>query len=249
MKESQWAKIAKNYEIERDSVSPAHFLLDDLVVSRAVVRKNIKILDYGAGSGTISRLMCVMGGLVRAYEPMKEMHELLLKNSNPKKFVGLKILDSHSDIMKAGKFDAAVCINVLNHIKDAPAIIKLMSKVLKKGGKLIISIPHPIKNLGAWKVKRINGGLVFDFYRLNNYMEEGRSLKPRVDINGRLVAASVVINHRRISTYLRWLLESGFVISDFIEPMPAKKDAKRFPLFYSKSSKIPYFLVLECVKK
>lgn len=243
----QWKKIAENYRLERDTKSFPHLLIDKLIAS-LIGGKSFKILDFGAGSGTISRLISKENSQIIAYEPVAEMRHLLERSTPKEKYKNIKIVDELKEVKKIKNLDGLICVNVLNHIKNVPVILRVFSSLLKKEGQLVISLPHPLKNHGTWEKKNVKGKWNYAYYRLDDYMKEGKIERTREDINGNVVVKKVISYHRKFSTYYNWIEEAGFEIKRIYEPAPSRKDAKNFPILYSKSSRIPYFLIFKCVK-
>ena len=99
--------------------------------------KNKKLmLDYGAGSGTNIDVLARYG-LVDVYEKnYKTYFYLKQKYKNQKK---INILKKKELIKK--KYDCILLADVLEHIKYDKKILFLLSKKLKRGGIIIITVP------------------------------------------------------------------------------------------------------------
>jgi hypothetical protein len=55
--------------------------------------------------------------------------------------------------------------------------------------------------------------------------------------------------HRPLAEIIKDIINSGFFISDFIEPKPTKGIIKENPNFYDIHTKIPLFMIFELRKK
>lgn len=243
---NQWEHIADNYEKEREMLSFPTLLLDDLVVSM-ISRQAERVLDYGAGSGAISRRLQKAGFSVIAYEPIKVMRDLCRKMTPEDLFHGIKIFSNLHSIASAS-LDAIICVNVLNHIDRLELVVRKIYTLLKPGGQLIVVIPHPFKDSGYWHKSGLAGSWRYDYYVAGDYMKEGVVVRTREDVNGNVVVKKVVMNHRKVATYFNILTKSGFRVGQLIEPGPKNISKKKFPVLHEKSSRIPYFLVIECYK-
>lgn len=243
---NQWEHIADNYEKEREVLSFPALLLDDLVVSM-ISRKAKQVLDYGAGSGAISRRLKKAGFSVIAYEPIKIMRDLCRKMTPEDLLSGIKIFSSLHSIAPAS-LDAIICVNVLNHIDRLEPAVKKIHALLKSGGQLIVVIPHPFKDSGHWHKSGLAGNWRYDYYVAGDYMKEGVVVRTREDVNGNVVVKKATMNHRKVATYFNILIKSGFRVEQLIEPGPKNMSKKKFPVLHEKSSRIPYFLVMECRK-
>lgn len=52
------------------------------------------------------------------------------------------IVDSHSPWpFRDGEFDALICLQVMEHVKDLPLLVSEINRVLKPGGEAIITVP------------------------------------------------------------------------------------------------------------
>jgi len=249
MKNNQWKYIANNYKLERDTLSLPSLLTDKEIIRLVGEKKKLHILDYGAGSGTLSRQLYKNKNELIAFEPMKPMCDLMKELTSSDIYPNITITDNIKEVEKLKNIDCILCINVLNHIDNVPSILKMFNRVSSKNGRLIVCLPHPLKNVGTWEKVQKNGTWEYIYYRLDGYIKEGKIKRTREDFHGNVVVKEVINNHRKIATYYNWLYEAGFNITKMIEPAPETKLAKKYPILYSKSSRIPYFLIFECVKR
>ncbi len=241
----QWEAIAKNYEVERDTLSFPALLIDGLVCKLLGNGAGRALLDYGAGSGTLSRLSCRQGYRVLAYDPMPEMRAIF-ERLTPHDAYGAIALLADASAIPGSTFDVILCINIFDHVLDIPAVLSRFRDALKPNGRLILSIPHPLKNLGGWVKEQHQGEWRYLYYRLNDYLKEGEVKRSREDVNGNLIISEVVSQHRTISTYYNWIIEAGFTVERMYEPAPEPEDESRFPILYTQCVRIPYFWILDC---
>ena len=103
------------------------------LVTDTVEKKNSRILDFGAGSGTYADLMKEKNLPVDCVEPDAILQKMLKKN-------GYKV---HSDIaeVKSNTYDVIYTLNVLEHIEDDQASFKQLVGALKPNGKLVVYLP------------------------------------------------------------------------------------------------------------
>lgn len=99
------------------------------------IRKNDSVLEIGAGSGLFAKLI-----KSKDYLGL-EFNELAIRTAEKQ---GVKLLKedvvSFSEKNKE-KYDVVCFFHVLEHVKNPNDFIKSSLKCLKKGGKLIISVP------------------------------------------------------------------------------------------------------------
>ena len=100
-----------------------------------------KIIDVGAGTGKILEELKFKGWEVLGVDGAKEAIHLSQKRGVVVKRVNL----ANSRLpFAAGTFNAAISLDTLEHLKDDLGILKEMSRIVKKGGTIIITVPaHP----------------------------------------------------------------------------------------------------------
>jgi len=245
---NKWQEISLNYEKERETCSiPA--LVSDNFVTNLIKKSDKNILDFWAWIGTISKkIVRKWSHKVYVYEPNIYMSELLKKNIMiEKEHDNIFIIDKFNEI-KNIKVDAIVCNNVLDHIEKIEPIIAFFHRILNRQWHLILSIPHPLKNAGNREKNKKWETFSYDFYKIENYMNEGVVSRNREDVYGKVIAKNVNSFNRRLETYFNILIAKWFSIRGLYEPWLAKKNGKKFPIIYAKASRIPYFLILDCYK-
>ncbi len=122
---------------------------------RSVLKKNSKVLDIGCGEGNIGLLLAQKNNDVTGVDISSKAISVAQKKAkilNLKDKTTFLVQDAHYLKLK-NKFDIAICIEVLEHVKDDTRIIKNIYKQLKKTGTLIITVPS--KNAPLYKLKSI----------------------------------------------------------------------------------------------
>ncbi len=96
-----------------------------------------KVLDFGAGTGNLSRIFSIKGCAVTACDVSQKSLDILNKNLStfnittvPYDGITLPFIDNH--------FDMTVTYSVLHHIPDYIFAVKEMIRVTKKGGLIYI---------------------------------------------------------------------------------------------------------------
>ncbi len=98
-----------------------------------------KILDIGCGFGGMPIILARTGKSVTGLDISKKAVKKAVKNSpeNAQFIVG----DAERIPLKAC-FDAVICLEVMEHMEHPEMTIEEISRLLKNGGKLIISFPN-----------------------------------------------------------------------------------------------------------
>ena len=98
------------------------------------IKKNLNILDFGAGGGANIKMLSKYG-FVNIYEPhLKTQKYLRIKFKNKKKYKILNKIDNK-------KFDLIILADVLEHIKNDKNLIKKLKTNLSKKGHILITVP------------------------------------------------------------------------------------------------------------
>lgn len=111
------------------------------ILSYLLHRKGLSILDAGCGSGWLSFILMRRGFKVVGLDISRER---LLKEAKRhlKDTIPLVEGDLHQLPFKKESFDIVVCAEVLEHLKNPAIGLKEINRVLKKEGRLILTIPN-----------------------------------------------------------------------------------------------------------
>lgn len=106
-----------------------------------MIGENVDILDVGCSNGNfgealISKKRCRVDGIEMAHDD----YILALKKLN--KVHNYSIEDFLNDINNKKKYDYIVFLDVIEHLVDPVSVLKRLKSKLKKGGKIIFSIPN-----------------------------------------------------------------------------------------------------------
>jgi SAM-dependent methyltransferase len=245
----KWEKISKRHYDERNNLSSASALEDEILISIFSSIENsklINILDYGAGTGLQSRYISKFVKQVISYEPIKEMRDIMIERTDKNVYNNIKIINNINDTNNLKNIEYIICSRVFEHVFDVSKMLNEFSNILSGNGKLILTLSHPLKFSGDWEKDKNNEYL---YYKIYNYFKEGQSQRTRDDFNGKLSIDDISTYHRTLGTYLNLIIENGFTITKFHEPIPSKEIEKTLPALYDRLSRIPNCLILECEKK
>ena len=168
-----------------------------------------KVLELGCGSGhTLAYLWENKGatelwGLDFSEEQIRFARELLDGKNIPSKLL-LSSMDENPGI-PLNYFDLVVSIYSIGWTPDLLRTFELVYSYLKPGGIFIFSWEHPV-------YRCLNYSTELDKFVLeHSYLDEGSAL------HRSWKGIEIVINHRKLSTYLNAIVQSGLVIERVIE--------------------------------
>lgn len=173
---------------------------------------NIKIIEAGCGDGRVVEFLIEMGAKedkITGIDISRELVEIG-KNKFPdvrwiKSSIGVEI-----GVIERGTTDLVISSMVLDYM-DNEAYEKFLEngyKWLKKSGRLLITIPHPVR---------------FKADKMEDYFVRGK------DKNVTPWGETVYYFHRTVSDYINRVIKAGFEIEELIEmevPEEAKVDDK-----------------------
>lgn len=183
-----------------------------------------RVLEIGAGLGNLSRTL-----LPRDHYTASDINPLYLSYltsfAERKPYLSVREMDLNDEAAFqeiAGRYDTVVCLNVLEHVRDAARAVRNMRTALAPGGRAIILVPQNPKLYGtldevlgherrytreSLRKELEDGGL-----KVTDLMDFNRITAPMWWINGRLLKRRhfgrvqlKVVNH---FTWLFRLLES-----------------------------------------
>ena len=170
------------------------------------------VLELGCGSGHSlaylweNRNARELWGLDFSEAQICFAKELLESKSIPAKFF-LSSMDENPGISEH-YFDLIVSIYSLGWTPDLSRTLKLVYSYLKPGGIFIFSWEHPAYRSLSYETSTAK--YVFE----TSYLDEGPTLDPSWK------GVQIVVQHRKLSTYLNAVIQSGLVIEKVRESGP-----------------------------
>ena len=130
-------------------------------------------LDLGCGSGENLLALSRLGYAVTGIEPSARQLEYAanLLNAHGVDATLLEISAERAGEISAS-FDLALSVGALHFCKDIAKVLQSVSKILKPGGTLVLSMPHPIDMLSDFEVT--NGVLVS---HMSSYFPSGQEIQ------------------------------------------------------------------------
>ncbi len=244
-KTTDFDHLADVYEEKRESLSLNAAVLDEYLTTRLCLGSTAEILDAGCGIGTISLKLAEYGHRVTAIDISQKMLQVF--ESRVPALLHKRIRIVQQDIRKIRwrkRYDVILLNLILDHLKDPEIALRKCRQAIRPEGRLVLVLPHPFKDSGAWERTRVGNEWRYDRFYIKDYFYEGPFSKRREDEHGEIVIQQIQSFKRNLATYVDLLRVSGFRVESISEPRPST--AKSNSLNFSKASRVPYFLILEC---
>jgi SAM-dependent methyltransferase len=105
-----------------------------------------RIMEVGAGIGSMAKKWLTYAEELHLVEPASNLYPILQKNFNCCPNVslyrgGLEEVLSENPRLGNRAFDAVIMVNVLEHIEDDYRVLRVMSRMLKSDGHLLMFVP------------------------------------------------------------------------------------------------------------
>lgn len=185
------------------------------------------VLDAGCGPGLYAEELLRRGAVVTAFDESEEMVRLARQRLGDEADVRRGSLADPLAWLPDGSQDLAVMALVLHHLDDRVAALKELLRVLRPGGRLVLSTTHPTSD---WLEK---GGGYFDVAPVEETWQRDWSVRYwRQPLEG-------------------WCAEfaaAGFVIERIVEPRPVPAMAERYPEVHRRLMDEPGFIVFQLLK-
>ena len=212
------------------------YVLDPIMLPRALAPSPRRALDVGCGEGRFCRMLKHYGVHdVTGIDPTPT----LIRTARARDPDGAYVEAQAERLPFAGaSFDLVISYLTLIDIPDIQAAIPEMARVLEPGGTLLIANLNSFNTACAdtgWLKNRDGQRL---HYPVDNYLEE-RAMW--IEYRG----IRIINHHRPLNTYLRALLNAGLRLTYFDEPAPSADAPVSKAANYCRA---PWFLVMEWVK-
>lgn len=183
-----------------------------------------RVLDAACGPGAHAQALQERGAVVTGCD--RSAPELAIARDRLRPGTRLDQVDLTKGLPYAGaEFDAVLCALALHYLEDWSVPLAEFHRVLRPGGRLVVSTHHPIVDL------RLSGS--DDYFATELWQDHWM-------VGGREVPISYY--RRPFSAMTDAFTAADFVIERIAEPPPAPEIRERFPDDYRRLSSQPGFL-------
>ena len=206
----------EGYEKLRKSGSGLNDVLEQPAI-RSLLGQSLEglhLLDIGCGFGDFARYARRQGAAsVVGIDPSSKMIDAARNQTTDDAITYVNVAAETFEPKLGRRFDYVISSLALHYVENYEEILRKVGSWLSPKGKFIFSVEHPICTaLAAQKwVKDRSGDTLH--WPLDNYRDEGpRATKWFVD--------DVIKYHRTIESYVNGLLDTGFSLTQLLEPEP-----------------------------
>jgi len=231
----EWEELAPAWirEVREGSNANRLGLLDGPTLLACGDVQGLRILDCGCGEGRFCRMLAdrgaeyvlgldLCGAMVKAAQELQsELEEYRVADVHDLNFIGNATFD--------------LVVSYLNQcdLPDFGANNKEVFRVLRPGGKFIVTNLHPMRSaVGGWH--RTESGEKLHVI-LDHYFDEGER-------QWQMMGAEFTNFHRSLSTYVGGFLNVGFSLAGIIEPTVTEKQVMAYPEL-DDELRVPNFIV------
>ena len=207
-----------------------------------------RALDLGCGQGFFSRELARRGARVTAVDLSDQLivraraHEL-------KELLGIEYVTLSAAAIdtrfQPGSFDVVTACMSLQDMADPGLVLRAAHAVLRSGGRLVFSVPHPATEVPHREWERDAAGRK-RCLKLDGYFETGPAV---CDWNMPRLRDHWTTPYWRhtLSEWVRLIHSAGFIIRDIREPRPTVEQVAAVPQLQG-CRRMPYFLIVGAEK-
>ncbi|MDQ0755623.1 class I SAM-dependent methyltransferase [Arthrobacter sp. B3I4] len=203
MKADHYDSFARSYSAENESSLLNAYYERPAMIGLAGNVAGRRILDAGCGSGPLSAALRAKGAIMSGFDASPAMLDLARQRLGSS--ADLYVADLSKPLPFADdSFDDVVASLVLHYLEDWSGPLAELRRVLKPGGRLIVSVNHPAVSVVNYPSE--------DYFAIRQYAED-------YEFDGDPAVLSFW--HRPLSAMITAFTSAGYRIATLSEPGPA----------------------------
>lgn len=211
--------------------SPYHDLVLPCLLEFVGDVEGLTVLDAGCGNGHVARIFADRGANVVGVDISSRLIALA-QDKNSSRRIEYIVHDLSKPLPQyVHHFDLVVSNLVLSDLYDHVGFAQTLGSVLKRTGRLVLSMNNPYSAVTRNKVE--------------NYFDSGKAVRYEGLASK---GVQVFYFHRTLEEYITAFRDAGFLLKSLSDVCPAKvmdRDGSVSPKYY----RFPFFMVLEFVKQ
>ena len=157
-----WAPVlVKITGKSQEAIHPKHLIKVEDLWFKSCLNKNMKILDIGSGNGQLTLKTSRHCKEIIGIEINKKQLKMAQNEQKRLKFFNVKFKKANAEKrldFADSSFDAIIFLDVLEHLKNRRQILIECKRILKKEGRMFISVPNKET---SWKKRLKKAGLFY----------------------------------------------------------------------------------------
>jgi SAM-dependent methyltransferase len=186
-----------------------------------------RVLDVGCGSGLYAAELAQRGADVVGFDNSPTLVRHARRRTGSRADLRVHDVRDPLDWLGDASVDRAIMALVLHHLDDPVPALREVHRVLKPGGRLVVSTVHPVAD---WQQL---GGSYFTDEMIDDTWNSDWHVRFR---------------RAPLTTWCAEFREAGFLIERLVEPLPSESMKDPFPDTYEKLTAEPFFIVFVLVK-
>lgn len=210
--------------------------------------RGLAVLDLGCGQGYLSRELARRGAAVAGVDLSDEMvrlageHEARAPLGIRYLVIGAAEVSGH---FGPARFDLVTACMSLQDMADVAGVLRAAFAVLKPGGRMVCSVPHPATETPLREWERDAEGRKVAL-KVDRYFESGPAVcewnMPRLRSHW-----STPYWRHTLEEWSTLVAGAGFLVRRLAEPRPTPQQVRRNPDL-DDCARVPYFLVLDLLR-
>lgn len=238
-----WSEVSDEWFLDEQLHAFRNYFIMPFTLKQLGNVSGKMILDIGCGEGGYSRELARKGAIVTAIDCAENViNYSQLKAADEKLKISHYVRNSNDLYgVSDNTFDIVLSSMMLMDCEDFNGTVSEISRVLKSGGKLFVSVLHPCFNGKDVRSQRVNG---IREVIIRDYLSPTEWEAPIKALNN----STVIWRHRTLQDYVKVFTKNGLQITDLNEPLPNDEQIAKSPKIGC-LSKIPIFLFIELKNK
>ena len=237
--ETAWEKEAENWiRWARTPGHDAYWYFADSFFEHVVGDPGRATLEIGCGEGRGARDLARRGHRVVAIDSSPT----LVRAARDADTAGYYVLTDVASLpFREACFDLVVAYNSLMDVEDMAAAVREAARVLEPGGRLCISVTHPLNDAGCFSDTDPDAAFTIDgsYFGRRPFDETFERDGLTMTFHGSCYP---------LEAYTRALEDAGLVIEKLREPKPEERATRDDPA-YRRWERIPMFLQIRAAKR
>ena len=249
---TSWGKVAGWYNklLEEGEDTYQEKLIKPNLMRILSPKAGEQVLDVGCGQGYFGHAIAAEGATVVGIDVAAELIKMAKEQGSGKETYLTMSAEKMTGLTNE-RFNAAICILALQNIKNMPAAIIEISRVLKKSGRCVIVLNHPafrIPNGSSWSYDQEAN---IQYRNIYKYLSEiSQEVDMTQGIKNPKMKKFTYSYHRPLQVYFKAFNKAGLAVTR-LEEWVSHKTSDKGPRKAAEDlarKEIPLFMCLELKK-